>query len=145
MKILYLLLIIFSFLSCSKNIELLPKNICELTISQKLTGAKASSYVNNLHFNDVTQEGNEVGFYSGMNKAVIYITYYSFELDAQQNFSKMINKISPLNSPFSNISSIEVEGKIIYKHMDLVRCILYLSIKTISFGFLLMKVFPIVF
>lgn len=109
--------IIFVLLTfCAKDPELFPEYYFELNLIKKLTGSEAKNFVNRLHFNSVTNEKNEIGFYSGTKgNAIIYITYYDNEITATDNYKKMTEKISPDNSVFTNSSYINISGRNIYR------------------------------
>lgn len=113
----YSLLAIAVFLYfCSAKIEYLPQTFYGLTLSKKLTGESAKDFVNQLHFQNVTETDNEIGFYNGeKGKAIIYITYYASEEDAKKDEIRMTEKISPQNSVFINGEKLIVNGKSIYR------------------------------
>lgn len=111
-----ILISLFAFLSCSSEKDFLPDEFFGLKLKQKLTGTEAKKFVDNLHFQEVAPEKNEIGFYdSQAGKAVIYITYYSDELTSHSEFKKMVNKISPENSVFINPEFVDIGGKDIYR------------------------------
>ncbi|MEW6507793.1 MAG: hypothetical protein AB1432_08625 [Bacteroidota bacterium] len=111
-----LLLIILLFTFCTRTPELFPEYFYELNLTKKLTGDEAKNFVNRLHFNSVTNEKNEIGFYNGLKgNAVIYVTYYDNDNSALINYDKMTKKISPENSVFTNSSYINILGRNIYK------------------------------
>lgn len=110
------LILIYLFTFCSKEQELFPKYFFDLNLTKKLTGIEAKDFVNRLHFNSVTNEKNEIGFYNGVKgNAVIYITYYNDGNTANSNYEKMIKKISPENSVFTESTFIDISGKKIYR------------------------------
>ena len=105
-----------SLLSCTGDKDLTPEQFSGMTLKQKLTGDEAKEFVNTLHFNPVTDANNEVGFYeSPVGKAIIYFTYYQSNTEAENNFLKMTNKISPENSVFFNSSFIAHNEVNIYR------------------------------
>jgi len=111
----FLTLFFIILISCSKQ-NPLPDQIFGLSLRQKLVGKEALEFVNKLHFNNVTYEKNEIGFYEGSKgTAVIYITYYNDEKTANHNFELMTRKISPENSVFIKSSFFEYNGKNIYR------------------------------
>jgi len=108
-------LFLLFLISCSEQ-NPLPDQIFGLTLTQKLVGKEALDFVNKLHFNNVTSERNEIGFYEGSKgTAVIYITYYNDVKTVNQNFELMTEKISPENSVFIRSSFFEYNGKNIYR------------------------------
>ncbi|NMB80701.1 MAG: hypothetical protein GYA14_02665 [Ignavibacteria bacterium] len=114
------LIIICLFTYCSKEQELFPKYFYDLNLTKKLTGTEAKDFVNRLHFNSVTNEKNEIGFYNGVKgNAVIYITYYNDANTASSNYERMIKKISPENSVFTESTFINVAGKKIYRTLGM--------------------------
>ncbi|MCX7719621.1 MAG: hypothetical protein N2111_14630 [Candidatus Sumerlaeaceae bacterium] len=108
--------ILFSLTFCSKEPDLFPKFFLDLNLTKKLVGTEAKDFVNRLHYNKVTEEKNEIGFYSGpKGSAIIYITFYNDKNSARTNYEKMIRKISPENSVFTKGTIINFDGKEIYK------------------------------
>lgn len=102
-------------ISCSANKDYLPEEFFGLKLKTKHTGKEAKDFVDRLHFQNVATEKNEIGFYSGaVGNAVVYITYYKNEKDAEEDFIKMAKKISPENSVFVNGKFETVDGKQIY-------------------------------
>lgn len=113
-------LITFSFLSCSSNRDYLPEEFWGMKLNRKLTGKEAKDFVDKLHFQSVATEKNEVGFYTGeIGNATIYITYYSDEKTAYQDFRKMTGKISPDNSMFVRGTYHNINNKQLYSCMGL--------------------------
>lgn len=105
---------------CAKDPELFPDYFFELNLTRKLTGTEAKNFVNRLHFNSVTNEKNEIGFYSGVKgNAIIYITYYDNEITAIDNYKKMTEKISPENSVFTNSTFMSISGRNIYRTLGM--------------------------
>lgn len=100
------ILLFFSFIvfiSCSTQKDYLPEEFWGLKLNRKLTCNEAKDFVDRLHFQNVATEKNEIGFYTGaVGNAIVYITYYNDEKTAEEDFIKMINKISPENSVFVN-------------------------------------------
>lgn len=103
--------------SCSGDGGYLPGVISGLTLKKAVTGAEAAKEVNKIHYNPVAGEKeNEIGFYEGSeNRATIYITYYKTEEEAQSDFGKMTQKISPQNSVFISPSFFDFQGYNIYR------------------------------
>lgn len=96
-------LIAILFISCSTNSDYLPEEFWGLKLNSKLTGNEAKDFVDRLHFQNVATEKNEIGFYTGaVGNAIIYLSYYSYEKTAEEDFRKMAEKISPENSVFVN-------------------------------------------
>jgi hypothetical protein len=111
-----ILISLFAFFSCSSKKDFLPDEFFGLELKQKLTGDEAKKFVDELHFQEVAPEKNEIGFYdSQAGKAVIYITYYNDERTSHSEYVKMVNKISPENSVFINPEFVAIGGKDIYR------------------------------
>ncbi len=118
-KLLFFLITIL-FLSCSANRDYLPEDFWGMKLKRKLTGKEAKDFVDKLHFQSVATEKNEVGFYSGaVGNATVYITYYSDDKAAYQDFRKMTQKISPDNSMFVRGAYHNINNKQIYSCMGL--------------------------
>jgi hypothetical protein len=114
-KIILLVLSFFVF-SCSVDKNLLPEEFFGLKLKKKLSGIEAKNFVDELHFNEVAPAKNEIGFYeSPTGNAIIYITHYDNPSISDYEYEKMINKISPENSVFSDPEFININGKEIYK------------------------------
>jgi hypothetical protein len=117
-RIIYLTVLIFSALviGCSSDPELFPNEISGIQLKRKISGDEAKQFVNKLHISSVTSEKNEITFYeSNKGNATIYVTFYSNELDANQNFTKMTKKISTQNSVFIRGSFLDMKSKRIYR------------------------------
>jgi hypothetical protein len=116
LSITFTLIILFSIIGCQQEKNLLPNEFFDLKLDKKLTGKRAIEFVNKLHFNPVTSEKNEIGFYSSSKgTAIIYITYYKNREQARRNYIKMTEKISPQNSVFIQGKTFELNGRIIYQ------------------------------
>jgi hypothetical protein len=114
-KFLTFSLISILFASCSTNKDYLPEEFWGLKLNRKLTGNEAKDFVDRLHFQNVATEKNEIGFYTGaVGNAIIYLTYYSNEKTAEEDFRKMAEKISPENSVFVNGKFETVDGNQVY-------------------------------
>lgn len=108
------------FISCSINKDYLPEEFWGMKLQRKLTGKEAKDFVDKLHFQNVATEKNEVGFYKGeVGNAAVYITYYSDEKNAYQDFRKMTEKISPENSMFVRGTYHNINNKQVYSCMGL--------------------------
>lgn len=108
-------LVTILFVSCSTNRDYLPEEFWGLKLQRKLTGNEAKDFVDRLHFQNVATEKNEIGFYTGaVGNAIIYLTYYSNEKTAEEDFIKMTKKISPENSVFVNGKFDNIDDKQIY-------------------------------
>lgn len=109
-------IVILLFISCSQEQELFPKYFFDLNLTKKLSGVEAKDLINRLHLNSVTNEKNEIGFYNGIKgNAVIYITYYNDVNTANYNYEKMVKKISPENSVFTESTFINISNRRIYR------------------------------
>jgi hypothetical protein len=112
----YFLLIVIFLISCSLNSNYLPENFFGLQLTKKLTGKDAKEFVNNLHFQSVTDLENEIGFYGGKaGAAIIYITHYDTKETAKSNYEKMVMKISPENSVFVKPEYLKLSGVEVYR------------------------------
>ena len=112
----FFLLIVVFFISCSLNSNYLPEDFFGLQLTKKLTGKEAKEFVNNLHFQSVTDLENEIGFYDGeAGSATIYITHYTTREAAKSNYEKMVKKISPENSVFIKPEYLQLGGMEVYR------------------------------
>ncbi len=103
-------------ISCSTNKVYLPEDFYDLHLTKKLIGKDAKEFVNNLHFQNVTELGNEIGFYGGKaGSAIIFITHYNTIETTKINYKKMVTKISPDNSVFVNSEYLNLGGMEIYR------------------------------
>lgn len=112
----YLLIVLF-FISCSNNRNYLPEDFFDLHLTKKLGGKEAEDFVNNLHFQKVTNLKSDIGFYEGKaGNSTIYITHYNTEESAINNYKKMVKKISPGNQVFIRPEYLKLVG------MEIFRC-----------------------
>lgn len=119
-NILSFILTILLIVSCSSNRDYLPEEFWGMKLNRKLTGKEAKDFVDKIHFQNVATEKNEVGFYTGaVGNAAIYITYYSDDKTAYQDFRKMTQKISPENSMFVRGTFHNINNKQIYSCLGL--------------------------
>jgi hypothetical protein len=101
---------------CSPSKDYLPETLGDQTLSKRITGEEAKEFVDNLHFQKVAAERNEIGFYEGeRGPATIYITYYGSSDNAEADYQKMTEKISPENSVFIGGEYLDIEGKQVYR------------------------------
>lgn len=108
------------FSACGTQKEYLPNEVFELTLTKKLTGSETESFVNRLHHGTVAADENEIGFYSSQKgSAVIYISYYNNDDEANEILLQMIEKIENFPSPFEGGDSFELSDHIIYKYSGL--------------------------
>lgn len=106
--------------SCAKRKDFLPERIESLTLVKTLRGDEAKNFLNKLHFQKVTDYKNEIGFYENESfSATIYITHYPKAEYAQNDFERMIKKISPANSVFSNPTQFVYRNNRIMKYLGL--------------------------
>jgi len=109
-------LILFVSASCSKRLDYLPGTVDNFKLTKKLTGKQALDFVNRLHFENVTDEENMIGFYSyENNNAMIYVTVYDTDNEAEINYQRMTEKISPHNSVFTKGKYLTLDGNIVYR------------------------------
>lgn len=112
----FISLIVLGFLSCSRSKEPLPEKVNQLLLVKTITGQEAKDYINKLHFQPVTENENLIGYYENASgSAVVYVTLYKSNSDAENDFVKMTKKISPENSVFIYPQFFEQEGNQIYK------------------------------
>lgn len=110
----FLVIPLLLFTSCNTKIEYLPETLYGLQQVEKINGEKAKNFVNRLHFSNVTDTENKIGFYEGKpGKATLYLTIYSDETKARLDEEKMTNKISPSNSVFSPVMYRTIKGKVV--------------------------------
>ncbi|HES59408.1 MAG TPA: hypothetical protein ENO18_03165 [Caldithrix sp.] len=89
--------------------EMLPQDLLGYSLVDRTVGTEAQKIVNKIHLKPVTDTPNEIGYYQkGDDKAIIYITNYSSDDDAQADLIKMVDKISPQNSVFLNGGQVEI-------------------------------------
>jgi hypothetical protein len=101
---------------CSPSEDYLPETLGEQTLNRRISGEEAKEFVDNLHFQKVAAERNEIGFYDGKRgPTTIYITYYGSSGKAEADYKKMTEKISPENSIFIGGDYMDVEGKQVYR------------------------------
>lgn len=110
------MLIVFVFSSCSQSKEPLPEEVSQLSLVKTITGEVAKEYINKLHFQPVTENENLIGYYENASgSAVVYVTLYKNNSEAEIDFVKMTKKISPENSVFIYPQFFEHKGTKIYK------------------------------
>ena len=105
------------FFSCSAEVNFLPDEFFNLTLTKKLTGEEAKEFVNTLHFEPVTEAENEIGIYDGeRGTASIYVTHYNKKEAAKADYKLMTEKISPENPVFTGSEYL------ILNEMEVYRC-----------------------
>lgn len=115
-KALLLSSLIYILISCTINEDPLPEKLYGFKLVNKLTGEDAKKFVDQLHFNKVASQKNEIGFYeSPAGKLIIYVTYYDDDDKPKSEYEKMINKISPENSVFYDPTIIQINQNKIYR------------------------------
>lgn len=116
-RIFFLAALIAVLTGCQqKAVNFLPENIGEFRKVKELTGDAAKEFVNNLHFQKVTDLENHIGFYEGEGGGLtIYITFYHDADSAEIDYRKMTRKISPRNSVFVQGEYLELEGHPCYR------------------------------
>ncbi len=108
---------IFFVIGCDSKKEYLPQSIHQLSLNEKYSGKDAERFVNRLHFGNVAAASNEIGMYSGVKgRAIIYVSYYDQQEEADSNLIKMVQKISPQNSVFSGGESFKLEDVKVYRY-----------------------------
>ena len=115
-KQIHFLLIALFIISCSPDKNYLPEDFFGLHLTKKLTGKVAEEFLNNLHFQNVSELESEIGFYEGkVGRAIIYITHYNTVETTKSNYKKMVMKISPENSVFIKPEYLKLSGMEIYR------------------------------
>lgn len=139
------ILIIISFslclLNCSQEPNLLPEELYGCKLTAHLSGEEAKSHVNQLHFQKVAGHSTQMARYKGENGPItIYITTYLNKTQAEEDYKKMTQKISPENSVFIAGEYLEIGEKELYRcfgmgqtHFVLVhqKHLIWLSVDTI--------------
>ena len=111
----FLLVVIF-LISCSLNSNYLPEEFFGLRLTKRITGKNAKEFINNLHFQGVTDLENEIGFYDEKTgSAIIYTTHYNTKEAAKSDYKKMVKKISPENSVFIKPEYLKINGIEVYR------------------------------
>lgn len=106
----------FFFQACSQKKEILPEKINDLLLVKTLDGEIAKEYINKLHFQPVVNYENIIGYYENPSgEAIVYVTIYPDQKNAEINFKKMTDKISPENSIFIYPQFFKYQGNVIYK------------------------------
>lgn len=104
------------FFSCSVKKEYLPAKVNQLNLVKTITGVEAKDHINKLHFQPVTDYENMIGYYeNNSGSAVVYLTIYKDGREANRDYIKMTNKISPENSVFIYPQFFDHLGNKIYK------------------------------
>lgn len=113
---LFLFLVILIFSSCSRSKEPLPEEVYQLSLVKTISGQEAKDYINKLHFQPVTENENLIGHYENVSgSAVVYVTLYKTNSEAENDFVNMTKKISPENSVFIYPQFFDYKGNKIYK------------------------------
>lgn len=108
------------FSACSVQKVFLPVEVSGFSLNKKLTGSEAEAFVNRLHYGTVAADENEIGFYSSeKGSAIIYISYYYSDDEADQILLQMVEKIENVPSPFEGGDSFELSDHIIYRYSGL--------------------------
>jgi len=107
---------IFILECCSKKVEPLPEEVNQLMLVKTISGQEAKDYINKLHFQPVTDNENLIGHYENESgSAIVYVTIYKNQKEAEKDFEKMTKKISPENSVFIYPQFFDYKGNQIYK------------------------------
>jgi hypothetical protein len=118
MKKLFLIFCIAAALlpGCSNNIDYLPEDFFGLKLAKTVRDDDASRFVNKLHFKTVTSQNNKIGFYEGEpGSAIIYLTIYDDEESAASEAGRMIEKISPGKTLFTDGEFIKINDETVYQ------------------------------
>ena len=119
MRLTFIFLFCLLIQNCAQK-ETLPQDILGYKLTRKISGSEAVQMVNRLHLQAVTDTENEIGFYEkDAKQAIIYITYYQSETDAQTDLLKMVDKISPENSVFINGGQMDSNNTIAYRYFGM--------------------------
>jgi hypothetical protein len=108
--------LVFLFFDCNRNKTLLPEELYVCSLTKTLSGEDAKAYVDHLHLQNVASHTNKIGFYEGENGPItIYLTTYKTNTQAQNDYLKMTQRISPENSVFIAGEYITVGEKEVYR------------------------------
>jgi len=108
----FILIITFA---CNKK-STIPQQVFGFNLRKKVIGKEAKSYVDKIHFEDVASDKNEIFFYEGdEGSAIIYMTIYYSNVEAEREWKRMTEKISPEYSVFIMGTMQEIHGKSIYR------------------------------
>ncbi len=110
------LILLLSVVSCSLTADIIPDEFYGLKLVKKLTGEDARRFINRLHGDSVTDAENEIGFYKGdEGEAIIYVTKYKTNEDAERYFKQMTDKISEGNPVFIKPEHIKINGYDVFR------------------------------
>jgi len=95
-----------------RNEPRLPSSITSLELKQSLKGAEASAMIDHLHGKGVTPQSNLIGMYAGkQGSAVVYMSVYASDIDANKALRNMRSRISIGSPIFDHYSETEVRGQ----------------------------------
>lgn len=119
MRLTIIIILCIGLQSCSR-IDILPQQILDYQLVKKISGDEANQMINKIHLQPVTDTQNEIGFYKQDNdQAIIYVTFYQSDDQAQTDLVKMVEKISPQNSIFINGGQFDVNKITIYRYFGM--------------------------
>ena len=89
----------------------LPSSIATVELKRSLKGAEASAIIDRLHGKGVAPQSNLIGMYVGKTGgAVVYMSVYASDTEANNALRKMRSRISAGNTIFDQYSVTEVRG-----------------------------------
>jgi len=96
------LILLLTGLNCNRpDTRTFPKRMDDYQRTRIITGEEAGRIINRLHENPVAATRNEIGLYENdRGQAMIYVSYYKDADEAEQEWQRMIDKISIQNSVF---------------------------------------------
>jgi len=105
-----------SSLTCNQRADLLPEQFYGCTLTGRLSGDDAKTHVDRLHFQNVTAHSTEIGRYEGPDGPItIYVTTYLNSQQAEEDYHKMTQKISPENSVFIGGEYLKIGEREVYR------------------------------
>jgi hypothetical protein len=82
-------------ISCSTSHDCkVPEVIGQESLSRVITGGDAEKSINDLHGMDVATAHNFIAYYGADEEDILYVTSYDSPEKADENFKKMIEKIT---------------------------------------------------
>ena len=102
LKVLTALILLLTGFNCNRpDLRTFPKRLDDYQRTRIITGEEAGRIINRLHENPVAATRNEIAVYENdRGQAMIYVSYYKDADEAEQEWQRMIDKISIQNSVF---------------------------------------------
>jgi hypothetical protein len=90
----------------------LPAKIADLVLVHQVGGERANKILNRMHDKDVTPATNRIGMYaSSAQSAVVYLSVYRSDREAERAYQKMAHRIERGNPIFTGYRSTRI-GKV---------------------------------